>query len=224
MKKHMVEILEIFPITHDVKCFRTEKPGGYDFEPGQATEIFLDHEDWRDEGRPFTFTNLPDEDYLEFIIKEYPDHEGVTRELHKLNPRDTLLLDEVFGAIKYSGEGLFIAGGAGVTPFISILRMLKEKDQLNNNKLIFGNKTSADIILHDELKEMLGDNLIHIFSDESSDEYRSGLISRELIVDHLNSDHSRIYLCGPPPMMKKVKGYLEDLEISSDNIVEEEFS
>ncbi len=224
MEKHKVEILEIFPITHDVKCFRTEKPEGYDFEPGQATEIFLDHEDWQDEGRPFTFTNLPDEDYLEFIIKEYPDHEGVTREIHKLNPGDTFLLGEVFGAIKYSGDGIFIAGGAGVTPFISILRMLREKSLLNNSKLIFGNKTSADIILHDELKEMLGDNLIHILSDESSDEYRSGLISRELIVDHLKPGHSRIYLCGPPPMMKMVKGYLTDLEISEDSIVEEEFS
>jgi ferredoxin-NADP reductase len=224
MEKHKVEILDIFPITHDVKCFRTEKPARFDFEPGQATEIFLDHEDWRDEGRPFTFTNLPHEDYLEFIIKEYPDHEGVTRELHKLKPRDTLLLDEVFGAIKYSGEGVFIAGGAGITPFISILRMLREKVQLNNNRLIFGNKTSADIILHDELNDMLGENLINILSDESAEGYRSGLISRELIVDNLKTSHSKIYLCGPPPMMKAVKGHLADLELSTDNIVEEEFS
>ncbi len=224
MEKHKVEILEIFPITHDVKCFRTEKPEGYDFEPGQATEIFLDHEDWQDEGRPFTFTNLPDEDYLEFIIKEYPDHEGVTRELHKLNPRDTFMLGEVFGAIKYSGDGLFIAGGAGVTPFISILRMLREKSLLNNSKLIFGNKTSADIILHDELNDMLEENLIHILSDESAEGYRSGLISKELIVDNIKKSHSKIYLCGPPAMMKALKGHLEELEISTDNIVAEEFS
>ncbi|MEX0982799.1 MAG: hypothetical protein WD577_05350 [Bacteroidales bacterium] len=224
MEKHKVEILDIFPVTHDVKCFRTEKPDGLNFEPGQATEIFLDREEWRDEGRPFTFTNLPHEDYIEFIIKEYPDHEGVTRELHKLNPRDTMLLGDVFGAIKYSGEGVFIAGGAGITPFISIFRMLRENNKLNNNKLIFGNKTSADIILYDELKDMLGDNLINILSDESGEGYRSGLISRELIVDNLKASHSKIYLCGPPPMMKMVKGHLADLEISTDNIVEEEFS
>lgn len=224
MEKQKVEVLDIFPITHDVKCFRTEKPEGYNFEPGQATEIFLDREEWQDEGRPFTFTNLPDEAFLEFIIKEYPDHEGVTHELHMLNPGDTILLDEVFGAIRYSGEGLFIAGGAGITPFISIFRMLREKNQLMGNRLIFGNKTSADIILHDELNDMLGEKMINILSDENLEGYRSGLISRELIVDHLGSGNSKVYLCGPPPMMKMVKGHLSDLEIYTDRIIEEELS
>lgn len=71
MAKQKVQILEVFPVTHNVKCFRTEKPDGYTFEPGQATEVFLDKEGWKDEGRPFTFTNQPEDTFLEFIIKEY---------------------------------------------------------------------------------------------------------------------------------------------------------
>lgn len=222
MKKQKVQILEIFPVTHDVKCFRTEKPEDYSFEPGQATDVFLDSEKWKDEGRPFTFTNQPEDPFLEFIIKEYPDHEGVTREIHTLNPGDHFLVSEVFGAIKYSGPGLFIAGGAGVTPFISILRKLHQEQQMESNSLIFANRTSADIILHDELKDMLGDRLINILSDESSDQYLTGMVSRELIVDHLKRPHEKIYLCGPPPMMKAVHEYLTELEISADSIVEED--
>lgn len=223
MEKHKVQILEVFPVTHDVKCFRTEKPDDYTFEPGQATEVFLDSEEWKDEGRPFTFTNQPEDVYLEFIIKEYPDHEGVTRELHTLNPGDHLLVSEVFGAIKYSGPGLFIAGGAGVTPFISILRKLYQEHATDHNSMIFANRTSADIILHDELKDILGDRLTNILSDESSDKYRSGMVSRELIVDHLKRPHEKIYLCGPPPMMEAVHKHLTELEISGDSIIEEEF-
>jgi len=222
MIKYKVKILEAFPVTHDVKSFRTEKPAGFDFTPGQATEVFLDDPDWKEEGRPFTFTNLPDEEYLEFTIKGYPEHNGVTEQIHKLGVGDHFLVSEVFGAIHYQGEGLFIAGGAGITPFISILRKMNAEGELGTTGLIFGNKTQADIILHDELKEMLGDRMVNVLSDESAEGFRSGMITRELIVDHLKRSHEKVYVCGPPKMMEAVLGHLEALEIKGDMIVKEE--
>ncbi len=69
---------------------------------------------------------------------------------------------------------------------------------------------------------MLGDRLINVLSDEASDDYRSGLVTRELIVDHLKIPHEKLYLCGPPPMMEAVHAHLTELEISGDSIVEEE--
>ena len=99
------------------------------------------------EKRPFTFTCLPNDDYLEFTIKTYPSHKGVTNELLQLKQEDELILHDVFGAIAYKGEGVFIAGGAGVTPFISIFRFLRSKNEIGGNKLIFANKRKADIIL-----------------------------------------------------------------------------
>lgn len=50
---------------------------------------------------------------------------GVTNELLSLKAGDNLIVNDIFGAIHYKGEGTFIAGGAGVTPFISIFRDLK---------------------------------------------------------------------------------------------------
>jgi ferredoxin-NADP reductase len=55
------------------------------------------------------------------------------------------------GRIEYKGEGVFIAGGAGVTPFIAILRQLQAENKIANNKLIFTNKTANDIILKKNL-------------------------------------------------------------------------
>jgi ferredoxin-NADP reductase len=49
------------------------------------------------------------------------------------------------GAIEYKGEGVFIAGGAGVTPFIAILRQLQAENKTTTN--YFTNKTANDIIL-----------------------------------------------------------------------------
>ena len=80
---------------------------------------------------------MNEDPYLEFTIKTYNDHNGVTNELPKLKAGDELIIREVWGAIAYKGEGYFIAGGAGITPFISILRQLKKENQLNNNKLFF---------------------------------------------------------------------------------------
>src|SRR5205085_10674374 len=97
---------------------------------------------WKNELRPFTFTGLGNAETLEFTIKIYNDHAGVTNMLGKLNSGAELILHNVFGAIQYKGPGVFLAGGAGVTPFIAILRHLYKHHQLTGNKLIFSNKTS----------------------------------------------------------------------------------
>lgn len=181
MEKQPVKIKSIQHATHDVLQIVTEKPEDINFVPGQATEIFVDRAGWENEGRPFTFTCLPNEEHLEFMIKTYPGHKGVTNELLKLQKGDVLILNDIFGAINYKGEGTFIAGGAGITPFISILRDLKAKNKIANNKLIFANKTKSDIILHEEFGDMLGNNFINILSDEKTEEYAHGRITEGFI-------------------------------------------
>ena len=54
-----VKVKEIHFINHDVLHIETEKPENFSFEPGQATEVAINKPDWKDEKRPFTFTNLP---------------------------------------------------------------------------------------------------------------------------------------------------------------------
>ncbi len=66
MKNEPVEIKSIKFITHDVLQIVTGKPDDANFVSGQATEIFIDKEGWRNEGRPFTFTCLPSDDILSF--------------------------------------------------------------------------------------------------------------------------------------------------------------
>src|SRR5215204_6556939 len=142
---HKVEILDIFSVTHNVHCLRIEKPEGYHFVPGQATDVSINRAGWEKEHRPFTFTCLPDQPYLEFTIKSYADHHGVTNEIGNLKKGDSLLIGESWGAIEYKGPGYFIAGGAGITPFVAILRLLKKENKLAGNKLFFSNKTVDDI-------------------------------------------------------------------------------
>lgn len=223
MEQHNVKVKSVNKVTHDVLQIRTEKPSGFKFEPGQATEIFINKEGWEKEGRPFTFTCLPTENFLEFTIKTYPEHIGVTNELLNLKANDELILNDVFGTIHYQGEGVFIAGGAGVTPFISILRNLNGSNQLGNNKLIFANKTKKDIILEEEFNHMLGKNFINILSDEKTEGYFSGMISEEFLKPHIEGVNKKFYVCGPPPMMDAILKQLGNLGIKESSIVMEVF-
>ena len=180
MEEHYVKILSVENVTHNVRRYQLSKPDSYQFKPGQATDIVINLPKWKEERRPFTFTSLNDWDYLEFTIKSYTDHDGVTNQLGKLHAGDELILHDVFGAINYKGEGVFIAGGAGVTPFIAIFRQLQKDGKLGNNKLIFSNRTSKDIILKDEFEKMLGDNFINTLTDEKTDQYDNRKIDASL--------------------------------------------
>ena len=223
MKQYIVKIQSIKHITHDVLQLVTERPREFNFIPGQATHISINKPDWKDKKNPFTFTCLPGGDFLEFIIKTYPKHKDVTNELLKLKNDDELILHDVFGSIAYNGEGVFIAGGAGITPFISIFRDLHKTRSIGNNKLIFANKTKADIILEQEFKDLLGRNLINVLSDEKVEGYANGQITEYILKAYVNYTTQHVYVCGPPPMMEAIEKQLTILHVPKKAIVVETF-
>jgi ferredoxin-NADP reductase len=221
MGSHIVKIQSIRNVTHDVLQIMTEKPAGYAFTPGQATEVAINEEKWTEQKRPFSFTSLPDAGFLEFTIKTYPARKGVTAELLNLKPNDELILHDVWGAISYKGEGVFIAGGAGVTPFLSIFRYLNATGRIGGNKLIFANKTRADIIQMADLKNILGGSFINILSDEEVTGYAHGYITRDFLKKNIDTFDKMFYVCGPPPMMNAVQDHLTALGVANNSFVVE---
>ena len=219
MEEHIVRILSIKDVTHNVRSYQISKPAGYRFEPGQATEVSINKSNWKDERRPFTFTSLNEWPHLEFTIKSYTDHPGVTNELRTLIPGDELIIRDVWGAIAYKGEGYFIAGGAGITPFIAILRQLKKDNKINSNQLYFSNKTSSDIILHDELDKILGSNAHYIVTDENNVQVAKKYIDREFLVSEIKDFKKPFYVCGPDKMISDITRILTELGADPDSVV-----
>jgi ferredoxin-NADP reductase len=130
-----------------------------------------------------------------------------------------LIIRDVWGAIQYQGTGVFIAGGAGITPFISIFRDLQANHKISGNRLIFANKTKADIILEQELKTMLGKDLICILSDEKSAGYFHGMISESFLKTALGDFNRKFYVCGPPAMMDAVLKQLASLGVAEKSVI-----
>lgn len=222
-EQHVVKILETSYITHNVKRFRLQKPDQYVFTPGQATDITIHLPEWEKERRPFTFTSLNEWDFLEFTIKIYSDHEGVTHKLAALKPGDELVIHDVWGAIHYKGEGVFIAGGAGITPVIAILRQLYKEGRTGNNRLLFSNRTSKDIILKEELEKMLGSYFINTLTEEKNPLYDHRKIDEGYLREKITDVNQYFYICGPDPMIEAVSTDLQHIGVPKDNIVVEQF-
>jgi len=218
-KEFIVRLLDATPVTHDVKRFRLEKPSGYSFTPGQATDVCINKPGWEKEKRPFTFTCLPGDAYLEFTIKRYPDHHGVTDQLHQLTRGDELILHEVWGAIEYKGPGIFIAGGAGITPFLAIFRTLHQQRVAAGNTLYFSNKTGEDVIEEEELRSILGDNVHFILSREQKTGYDHGHIDAGFLKQRITNFRQPFYICGPDQMIADVKDLLTGLGADAEALV-----
>lgn len=223
MANHILKIASTNNITHNVLQITTNKPDGFNFVPGQSANIAINKSGWIKEERSFTFTNLPTNDSLEFTIKTYPKQGSVTNELLQLKVDDELVLNDVFGAITYKGEGVFIAGGAGITPFISIFRDLKAKNEIGNNMLVFANKTKADIILENEFKTLLGYAFVNILSEKEDDGYHYGKVSEAFLRAKITDFNQQFYICGSLQMIKDVERYLINLGVSRNKITTEIF-
>lgn len=222
MENFIVKITEVTPLVPRVFQIKTEKPKGYTFHPGQATEVALQYDGWKEERRPFTFTSLPQDNFLEFTIKTYPDHEGMTKRLATIGVDDAFEIGDSWGAIEYKGEGVFIAGGAGVTPFLSILRDLNQKGQLGNNKLICSNKYEDEIICFDELKSLLGGNFINTITQQKDPNLPTGRIDKQFLMNHIKNFNQPFYVCGPESFTNDILKSLAELGASSESLIFEQ--
>jgi ferredoxin-NADP reductase len=218
-KEYSVKILATRQVTHDVKEFRVEKPKGYVFTPGQATDVSINHPDWKDRKNPFTFTGLNDDPFLQFTIKGYPSRHGVTDRLHQLQSGDELIVRDVWGAIEYRGPGVFLAGGAGITPFLAIFRQLHREHRIAGNSLFFSNKTEADIIEHEELIAILGDGATFILTEEKTPGYLHSRIDKAFLKEHISNFKQPFYVCGPDQMVKDLSDALQELGASAESVV-----
>ena len=219
MSEHIVKVLESNFVTHDVKRFLVEKPLGYTFIPGQATDVSINLPEWKDQLRPFTFTGLNNWEHLEFMVKIYTDHPGVTNMLARVNEGDELILHDVFGAIQYKERGVFIAAGSGITPFISIFRDLYRTKKLRGNTLIYSNKTSHDVIMGEELQTMLKEDFINVYTRENVIGFLDRRIDRDFLIDNINDFSQRFYLCGPDKFVSDVKDLLVSLGADIESLV-----
>jgi ferredoxin-NADP reductase len=209
-------------VTHDVLRLILLRPEGFTFEPGQGVDLSIDADGWREQTRPFTPTSSSMDGVLEFTIKIYTDHAGMTRALAGLQPGAALTISDPWGTIGYHGPGIFIAGGAGITPFLAIMRHLRDEGRLAGHGLIFANKTAADVICEAELRTAFGTQACFVIDHDASPGFETGRVDEDLLKRRIEDWNQHFYVCGPPPFNDAVMQTLQRLGAKPDALVFEQ--
>lgn len=205
---------------------------GLSFLPGQFAWIKLARSPFTLEEHPFSFTSSAERpDRLEFGIKALGDF---SKHVGAVEAGTLAYLDGPHGAFsmeRYNAAGyIFIAGGIGITPFLSMLRTMADRGDRRPVLLLYADKGLEDVAYREELEELRGRldlRLVYVLEEADDDwEGERGLITPELLDRMLPSDHlPRMHMiCGPPVMMEKVRAALLDRGIPQREIQFERFS
>ncbi len=215
---HTVRILKKEPLNHDVIRFLLEKPAGFTHTAGQAIELSLPGGPLAGKPAPFTLTSVDGDPSLELMIKIYRDHKGITAELERQEPGNQVIISDAWDSYVDRGPGVFLAGGAGATPFIALLRHFRNLGRVGESALIFSNKTEADIFGADEFRSMLGQRYVDVLTHE----HRAGFpknIDADLIRRYAPDPSVPFYVCGPPGFIDHVNGVLATVGVAQNLVV-----
>ena len=160
--------------------------------------------------------------HIDLIVKKYPGGKASTY-LHSLTPGESLRFALVLRGYrwipnKYTHVTL-IAGGAGITPFLAILRQLHREKKAQGNSLFFSNKTVGDIIEHQELLDILGVSANFILSKDDTPGYFHTRIDKTFLKEQVSNFKQPFYICGPDQMVADLTNTLKELGADPESVV-----
>lgn len=233
-----LRVARIVQETGDVRTFRFIVPDGgvlpFQHKPGQYL-VISPVIDGQKVNRTYTISSSPTTPgYCEITVKR--EESGfVSRHLHEaVREGDTLNISAPAGRFTFDGTEaesvVLIAGGVGITPLMSILRCLTDKNWKGEIYFIFCAKTPRDIIFRKELEDLkarFANLRLHITlsrADGTDWSGHKGRLTREFLAKHIPNLATRpVYICGPMSMMGPTKQLLRDLGVPADQIKSEEF-
>ena len=198
----------------------------YDFRPGQHAYLKFGNEVNNNEGHPFSIASSPTEkEYVEFCVKILGDW---TAHFVKVQIGDPVAVSDPAGTFIWNGSirhAVFIAGGVGISPFMSMLRYITDKGGNPDITLIWGNRDQNALVYEDELRAMqqkFSINLVHVFShlQENSDwkGYR-GFVTKDIIRQVTDLTKNPVFfLNGPPIFITHTKEELKALIVPDDHV------
>jgi len=193
-----------------------------EFEPGQFIFIKFISQKITRESHPFSIASAPGDTSLKLVVKSLGDF---TSELGNLQAGDRAIIEGPFGKFSYkdavSRDQIWIAGGIGITPFLSMAKSLKNTNYKID--LYYSLKSKNDAVLFTELYNIAFTNknfkIIPWYTDEK------GYVNAQIISKTSEGlDGKEIFLCGPPAFMESLNGQFRKMGIGKERIHWENFN
>lgn len=217
------EIVRVAMLKPDVVEIEMAPKGkAMEFEAGQFVFMSFSSKAVEPEAHPFSISSAPEENNLRVTVKALGDFTG---EMKNLKIGDKVSVEGPFGKFSYQEVSdknqIWIAGGVGITPFLSMAKSLKG----NNYKidLYYSVKSKEEIIAKEELEDIAlsRKNFRVIFWCVDEKGYLSASEISKISGDLENKD---IFLCGPPAFMESLRGQFINLKADKDRIHWEKFN
>jgi len=236
IQERVAEVVANDPVTHDLRhlILRLVEPGELKYFPGQYVDIAVPG---TAETRSFSMANTSSRDggRLEFVIKVYPG--GVFSEYldQRLAVGDRLDLSGPFGVFTLRDNPdarlIFVGGGAGMAPILSLLRSMAERGIDRPTKFYYGARGARDLCFEDELRALEDTlprfNYVPALSEPADDdgwEGEVGLITAVVARDEPDLSGADAYVCGPPPMVEAAIPLLERLGVDPKRVYYDKFT
>ncbi len=210
-----------------------QRHGGLRFRPGQFAWLTIGGSPFRFDEHPFTISSSAarDDGRIEFTIKALGDF---TRTVPAIPPGTKAWVDGPYGVFTTDRHRdapgfVFIAGGIGITPIISMLRTLADRGDARPLWLFNADSTWDDVTFREEidaLERRLNLNVTYVIDRPPPGWIGArGRITRDLIAMTLPEGYreAHYFLCGPKPMVEAVAAMLDALDVPSSRIHNELF-
>ncbi len=229
--KFETKITEIVPRTSDVTSYRFTRPSELIYKPGQYFMITI-RQDNKELVHHFSFSSSPTEQSHFEFTKKFTDHEySIALKAAKVG--DWARIDAPYGQFTFEGENpkiALLAGGIGITPFMSICKNATDKHLDSKITLFYGCRTEEDIAFKEEFNSMQNENknlkIVCIVNQPSSEwKGETGIITADMIKKMLPDYNETIFFtCGPPPMLKAMETIIESLGLQKNQMKQEYFT
>ncbi len=233
LRKQPYAVEAVQPLPGDAWSVTLRPDGhrGLRFLPGQFAWLKFSVSPYAVREHPFSFaSSAAAPQTLSFAIKSLGDF---TSRVGELEVGTRAYVDGPYGAFSYTrseGAGfVFVAGGVGITPILSMLRTLADVEDPRPMTVIYANRTIDDVIFHDELDELaerLDLRIVRVLEEPPNGwAGETGVVSAELLDAFLPRRPNRhaYFLCGPVPMMEAAEQHLHTRHVPAERINLERF-
>ncbi len=202
-----------------IKLSLSSDNGITQYNPGQFVFITIQNANLPKQYHPFSLTSTPNDKQLQLGIKQLGDY---TNALSNVKNGDTAFVEGPYGEFgngidKYKQQ-VWIAGGIGITPFISMAKSLQDQ----HVEMYYSFRSEAQAYFIDELKtiEKTKTNFhLHLINSEKQPQFIAANIAKQT-----KDSQAVVWICGPPAMMKAIRKDFVSAGVNNSQIITEEFS
>lgn len=227
MAGEMVEVRPLSPTSIGFSV-KVKDASQLSYLPGQYVNVSVPG---TSQTRSYSFSSMPKDGIVEFLIRNIPNGKMSSYLAGAAKPGDALTLTGPIGSFylrDVTRPLLFLAGGTGLAPFLAMLEVLQQTGTTRPVHMIYGVTNDADLVETDKLAAFAaaipGFTYVTVVADPASAHERKGYVTHHLPDAALHGGNVDLYLCGPPPMVDAVRGYLAEKGVKPASFHFEKFN